>query len=97
MGLEIGEEFTSCCRTLHNNQGKLAETGGSRLLSWHWQPGTAKELGLEKGCRGFLPLATLGMGSSMVQPELASGPAQIQALVQILLEGKTGDNAHVVI
>ena len=27
--LEIGEEFTPCCRTLHNNQRKQAEAGGA--------------------------------------------------------------------
>lgn len=57
--LEIGEEFTPCCRTLHNNQGKQAEAGGGPLLSWHWQPGAAKKAGLG-ALAGALMLMELG-------------------------------------
>lgn len=32
-GLEIGEEFTSRCQTLYNNQGKQAEAGGASSLA----------------------------------------------------------------
>lgn len=58
-GLEIGEEFTSCCRTLHNNQGKQAEAGGGLLLSWHGQPGTAKGASLGAVCWVPEPSAAL--------------------------------------
>lgn len=87
-GLEIGEKFTSCCRTLHNNQGKQAEAGGGLLLA-----GTdslaAKEVGLRVLLWGphALRSTLTEMGSREAQPELASELTKVQTSAQHLLEG----------